>query len=66
MRFEWAAIFFILLWSGEVIVRRWGFGQIPTQLSAIAIYGLLVVNLCFAAWRAKFLIRERRSRIQKS
>ena len=66
MKFEWAALFFLLLWTGEALVRRWAFGQIPTLLDAATIYGLLAVSLGFAAWRMKVLLRERRSRIQKN
>ena len=35
----------IVYLSGEILFRRWFNGQVPTQLSAIFVYGLLIVNV---------------------
>jgi len=35
----------ILYLSGEILFRRWFNGQVPTQLSTVFVYGLLLTNI---------------------
>jgi len=49
MRFSWLrwlpalALFY---WSGEILVRRWIWHQLPTQVSPLVVYSLLAINAC--------------------
>ena len=42
--FETAAWFALAAWSLEILLRRWLWHQYPTQVSAVWIYAILVVN----------------------
>jgi hypothetical protein len=43
----------LMLLSGEILLRRWAWGQVPTQVSALSVYAFLAADLVVAAWLAR-------------
>jgi len=47
----------LLAWSGEILLRRWVWNQVPTQVGAITVYALLLANVVFLSVRWWSLLR---------
>jgi hypothetical protein len=39
--------------AGETLVRRWLWGQVPTQIGAIWVYALVALVAAVAAWHLR-------------
>lgn len=49
----------VLLFSGEILWRRLIVGQIPTQFSALFVYGLLILNVFYFGRELRIFLRSR-------
>lgn len=50
-KFQILLIVCLLFLSIEILVRRWVWHQIPSQISSVVVYGILLVNLIFIVTR---------------
>jgi TRAP-type C4-dicarboxylate transport system permease small subunit len=42
---RWLVFFLLLAFSGEILLRRWVWNQVPSQISPVWVYVALIVNV---------------------
>lgn len=50
---EWTLLAGVIALSAEILVRRWWFDQIPSQVHPSLVYTLLAINLATVGWRVR-------------
>ena len=60
--FDGILIAFIAFLSGEIVLRRWGFGQVPSQVGAGLVYALLIGNVALITLHVALQVQRSRSR----